>query len=106
MSAMTIGTPKSVLPNGTTASVDDRRHHRQAGREPVVELVHVRRREILLQEELHGVGDRLEKSGRSDAIRSEAVLDQRADPALRVNGVGNHREDDQKDDGDDLQRAK
>ena len=44
------------------------------------------------------------KSGRSDAIRPEPILDERADPALRVNAVGNHREDDQKDDREDLQQ--
>ena len=73
MSAMTIGTPKSVLPKGTTAMVVIAGHHRETGREPVIEFVYVRRREIFLQQKFHGVGDRLEQARRArrDSVRAD-----------------------------------
>jgi hypothetical protein len=39
----------------------------------------------------------LKKAGWSDAIRSEAILDEGADAALGINAVGNHRQNDEEE---------
>jgi hypothetical protein len=43
--------------------------------------------EVFLQQKLGGVGDRLKQPRRTDPIGSEAVLDQRADSTLCIDGV-------------------
>ena len=45
------------------------------------------RGEVFFQEKFRGVGDRLKQAGGADAIWSDPVLDQRADPAFRIDGV-------------------
>ena len=82
------------------------------GREPEIEFVHVRGREFLLEHELERVGQRLAEAPpgplrhgekpedvdaaerHADAVRPDAVLDRRADPALGHDGVGDEAEDD------------
>jgi hypothetical protein len=44
------------------------------------------------------------QSGRTDAIRTESILDEGADAALRINAVRHHRKDYQKDDREDLEQ--
>ena len=50
------------------------------------------------------VGHGLEKPGRSDPIWAQSILDERANPTLGVDGIGDHREDDEENDTDDLQK--
>src|SRR5205823_3553931 len=73
---------------------DNRRHHRETRGKPVVKCVYMARAEILLQQQFKDVGNRLEESGRANAIRSSAILNERADLAFRINAVGNHRQND------------
>src|SRR5207302_3462654 len=51
------------------------------------------------------VGDWLKQTGRPDPIRSETVLNQRADSSLGINGVRNHRQNNEKNDANDFQQG-
>ena len=73
-SAMTIGTPRKVLPNGMTARLMITAPMPKRRGDPVVELVDVGRSEILFEQELHGVGDGLAETaeeGREILLRTE-----------------------------------
>ena len=104
---MTIGTPKSVEPKGSTASTRIGGIIVSFGRNVIVELVDAVRDEIFLQQELERVRDRLTESEQRDilleskegqrdanAVGSHAVLNKRADLALGVDGIGDKPKDD------------
>ena len=92
---------------GNDRDRQERRDHRHRRREPEVDLADMRRREVLLEERLKAIGDRLENAqpheewsdhrdrgnpGNGGAIRTHAILDERRDLALHEHRVGDHRQ--------------
>ena len=63
------------------AERDDRGHDEE-------NLVDVAGDDVLLEEHLAAVGDRLEQAERADAVRPEAVLHPRRDPPFEQDQVG------------------
>ena len=61
-----------VLPEGNDGVDDQGRYHRQDRREGEHPLIGSRRRDVLLQHQLHRVGDRLQRAVRAHAHRPEA----------------------------------
>ena len=67
-------------------------HHDHRRSEHEEEAVRERRHPVLLPDQLDGVGDRLQQSERSDAVRSVALLDQREQPPLDPHQEAGERE--------------
>src|SRR5581483_1409167 len=74
--------------------------------QPVIESVSAARREIFLEQKLEHVGDRLQQTAGANPVRAKPVLDEGAHLALGVNRVGNHRQNNDKDDADDFQQRR
>jgi len=67
--------------------------NREARRQPVVKSIRSVWREIFFQQQLEHVGDGLEETGGPYAIRPNAILNKRANPALCVHCVRHHEQD-------------
>src|SRR5207302_11396753 len=72
---------------------DNGRRHCQARRQPIIKRVGGARRKIFFQQQLEHVRNGLEKTGGPNAVRTQPILNKRADPPLGVNGVRNHEQD-------------
>src|SRR5205085_3876548 len=95
--------PEEGTAKGNYRDGCDCRHHRQTRRKPVIEPVYVSGSVVFFQEKLHRISNWLKQSSRADAIWSKPVLYQRAHSPLGINGIRNHRQNDEKDDGQDLE---
>ena len=78
----------------------ERQRQRQKRREHVDELIRSRRRDVLLEKELHAVGQRLQQSVRAHVVRAPARLDVRDDLALEPGEVRQRRHHNEQQDGD------
>src|SRR5262249_32297937 len=82
---------------------DQRRHHRDDRRRGEYPLVGAHRRDVFLDHQLHGVGNRLQDPVRAHSHRPEARLRPGDDLALEEHHVGDRREHNSEEDDDDLQ---
>ncbi len=64
------------------------------------------RSEIFFQQQLEHICDGLEQTGWAHAIRSQPILNKRADATLSVNRIRNHRQNYEKQNAKDFQKRR
>jgi hypothetical protein len=90
--------PGELAPGGPRAHGDDGeddqgRRHDQAGGKDERPLDRLDGERVLLDEELHDVGDRLQEAPRAHPVGADPGLDEAEDLALGQHQVGDHRQD-------------